>query len=144
MIDNCKHGSFRITNGYSNNNGLIEVCVHGSWIGFCTSRSFSPRRYSSIFTHVCNQLGYQCKLCYHHGTIQLKFCYSLGHVEIDGSIFKANRSNPQSYVSPWSSSCRPQSSLLDCVRNNTYYGYQYQQSCSDPIGVLCCPNGKIS
>ena len=69
----------------------------------------------------------------------------IGHIKIDGGIilFKSNTRDPRSvYVSP-RSYCQPRSSLLDCVSNNTYYGYYYRQSCSDGIGVICCPNGKI-
>ena len=66
----------------------------------------------------------------------------IGYIRIDGSIFKSNTRDPRSvYVSP-RSRCQPWSSLLDCVSNNTYYGYYYGQSCSNEIGVLCCPNGN--
>ena len=48
----CTHGDVRLVGGWTNNEGLVEVCLSGSWVSVCDHYNWNVNE----STVVCRQL----------------------------------------------------------------------------------------
>ena len=53
-FSNCTTGEIRLTNGTTEYEGRVEVCINGVWGTVCDSGWYTTEAYA-----VCHQLGYQ-------------------------------------------------------------------------------------
>ena len=146
----CTNGTVRLTNGYSENNGLAEICIDGAWIGICQPEPYfrAGLTETSISLFICEQLGYTRRFYAIHMHKSMQVFITQNNIlvlsdstTIDPDFLQSSRNESQAYVSLW---CRSESPiLLDCIRSSSTYGILYVSSCT-PHGVLCCPNGRIS
>ena len=49
----CNHGEVRLFGGYTNNDGIAEVCIGGQWADICYNGIISQTTVARIF---CRQL----------------------------------------------------------------------------------------
>ena len=53
---NCEHGSLRLVNGGSANEGRLEICINFVWGTICDNIYSSDTNNAKV---VCRQLGYE-------------------------------------------------------------------------------------
>ena len=127
-----------MVNGYSENNGIVEICIDGIWMGACAS-NYRP----IIATAVCKQLGYTRIHTIHFVSFKDKLILYTGGARLDTAFFLMNE-EALAYVSLRYYYCSRQTySPISCVYGSSNTGVYFYELCSSTnvLSVLCCGNG---